>query len=140
MATLVALSGAVLGLLAASLPDGHLSSAGTSFFCAAVFFFALALLVATQLAIRVGFAATRLGGRLETIPEVDISEFEAYLKQEFQEAEPTDLRRRVLPVMSSAISSRRRNVARKERCLDVASRLVGCGVLAGVAYAAILAL
>lgn len=140
LATLVALSGAVLGLLAASLPEGGLCDFGLVFFCLAVLCFALAILVATQFVIRLPFTAVRFGGRLERIPELGRAEFDSYLTDAFQEADPDVLRRRVLPAMNSAIGTRRRNAARKERCLEMAVWLIAAGILMIAGYVAIIAL
>jgi hypothetical protein len=140
LATLIALSGAVLGLLAASLPEDVVASGAIVAFCVAVALFVCALLVATQFAIRHPLLAPYLGGPLELIPEVALEEFDAYLTQPFQDAERVALLRRALPVMNLAIAVRRRNTARKERCLNVATWFVAAGILATASYAAILAL
>jgi hypothetical protein len=140
LATLVALSGAVLGLLAASLPGKGLSVVGTVLFCLSILLFALALLVATQFVIRLPFLSRPLGGLLETVPEVGLRELDSYLTPQFQAAEQAVLQRRALPAMSSAIAARRRNAARKERCLDLAVWLIAAGIVAAAAYAAILVL
>jgi hypothetical protein len=140
LGALVALSGAVLGLLASSIPGGHLQTDAIILLCISVAFFVLAILVATQLVIRLPLVSNRFGGHLERVKEVDLSEFDYYLTSSFQEAENADLQRRVLPVMRSAIGSRRRNVARKERSLAVAIWLIAAGLLAAAAYAAILVL
>ncbi len=140
LATLVALSGAVLGLLIASLPDGEGSVVGVALFCAAAALFTCALLVATQFALLLPPVAPYFGGRLEPIPELDLAEFTSYLTPQFQEAEKMVLQTRVLPAMNSAIAARRRNSARKERCLRVAISLIASGVSATAVYAAILLL
>jgi hypothetical protein len=140
LATLVALSGAVLGLLAASLPEDGLCGIGLVVFCLAVLSFALAILVATQFAIRIPLLTARFGGRLERVTEPGREEFESYLTEAFQTADPDLLRRRVLPVMTLAIGIRRRNAARKERCLDLAVWLIAAGILMIACYVAILAL
>lgn len=140
LGTLVALSGAVLGLLAASLPGGGLCTAGIVVFCLAAACFAAAILVATQFVIRLGGISARFGGRLEQVPELAIEEFDWYLTKPFQEGEPAQLQRRVMPAMSSAIAVRRRNAARKERCQDVTIWLIASGIVAGAAYVAILAI
>jgi hypothetical protein len=140
LATLVALSGAVLGLLAASLPGPGLSALGTVFFCAAVVFFAAALLTATQAAIRLPLISGLFGGALEDVVEVGELEFANYLTEVFQRSEPDVLRRRVLGVMRTAIGARRRNTGRKERCLRATIWCVGSGVVAGAVYVGILVL
>lgn len=137
LATLIALSGAVLGLLVASLPDEG-STPGVIAFCCAAVLFTCALLVATQFALLLPGIAQYFGGSLEPIPEVDLAEFTDYLTPEFQAAEKTTLQTRVLPAMNSAIGARRRNAARKERCLRVAVLLIAIGVFATAAYASIL--
>jgi hypothetical protein len=138
LATLVALSGAVLGLLAASFSGKAISTTGVAFFCLAAGLFVLAILVATQFVIRLPVVSRRFGGRLEKVKEVGLREFDFYLTPQFQNAEKADLQKRVLPILRLAIGSRRRNVARKQRCLDVAVWLIAGGVLATAVYAAIL--
>lgn len=69
-----------------------------------------------------------------------MAEFTAYLTPQFQAAEKVVLQTRVLPAMNSAVAARRRNSARKERCLKVAISLIASGVSATAAYAAILLL
>jgi hypothetical protein len=140
LGALVALSGAVLGLLATSIPSGHLQTDAVILLCVSVAFFVLAILVATQLVIHLPLISRRFGGHLERVGEVDLSEFDYYLTPTFQDADSKDLQRRVLPVMRSAIGSRRRNVARKERSLAVAIWLIAGGLLTAAAYAAILVL
>jgi hypothetical protein len=140
LSTLVALSGAVLGLLAASLPGDGLCTAGAIFFCAAVASFAVALLTATQAAIRLPALAGFFGGALEDVVEVGEAEFDNYLTEAFQRSAPDVLRSRVLGVMRTAIAARRRNAGRKERCLEATTGCVGAGVVAGAIYVAILVL
>jgi hypothetical protein len=137
LASLITLSGAVLALLAASLPS---SLCGTAIVLLSVAggSFALAILVATQFVVRFSLFAQFFGGRLERVPEVGLQEFGNYLTSSYQEADPVVLRGRVLPVMNAAIGTRRRNAARKERCQDVAIFLVALGLAAATAYAVIL--
>lgn len=141
LATLVALSGAVLGLLVASVKSGGPQVPALVLFLTSAALFVLAILVATQFVISRYVplvVSRRLGGRLERVKEVDLTEFDYYLTEEFQDAARQDLQRRVLPVMRSAIGARRRNVARKERSLDIATWLVACGIVSAAAYAGIL--
>jgi hypothetical protein len=137
LATLVALSGAVLGLLAASLPS-NLCRSAIVFLSIAGASFVLAILVATQFVARFSLLAHFFGGRLERVPEIGLQEFSNYLTSPFQEADPELLRERVLPVMNAAIGTRRRNAARKERCQDAAISLIAIGISAATAYAVIL--
>ena len=142
LGALAALSGAVLGLLTASVGKNALSTAAVILFVVAAVAFVLAILVATQFMVRlrIPLISHRFGGRLERVKEVAESEFDYYLTDEYQAANQADLQRRVLPVMRSAIGSRRRNLRRKEQSLDVASWLFAIGILAGAAYASILVL
>ncbi len=113
---------------------------GIVFFCLSVVLFTLALLVATQFVVRVVAIARFFGGRLEEIPQVAMEEFRFYLTPQFQAAEQSDLQRRALPVMRSAIATRRRNAARKENCLALATPLIAAGIFTAAIYAAILAI
>lgn len=140
LSTLVALSAAVLGLLAASLPDADVAVTGIVFFCIAVVLFVAAILVATQFVIRLPLLAHSFGGPHEAVPEVGREEFDAYLTPALQAAEEDVLRRRSIPAMSAAVAARRRNVARGRRCLDTAIWLVASGVVSAATYAVILAL
>jgi uncharacterized protein (DUF58 family) len=140
LGTLVALSAAVLGLLAASLPDADVAIAGVVFFCIAVILFVAAILVATKFVIRLPLLARSFGGPLETVPEVGREEFDAYLTPTLQAADPDVLRRRSIPAMTAAVAARRRNVARGRRCLDTAIWLVASGVVSTATYAVNLAL
>jgi hypothetical protein len=140
LGTLVALSAAVLGLLAASLPEANVPVTGVIFFCVAVVLFVAAILVATQFVIRLPLLAHFFGGSLETVPEVGQEEFDAYLTPTFQTAEVDVLRRRSIPAMTAAIAARRRNAARKERCLDMAGWLIASGIVSAATYAVILVL